>query len=207
MNLRERKKRDTLGSIVATARELFTTNGYKATTMGEIAESSNVAVGTLYNYFKSKAEIMLAIVSEDSADMLQPFDASFMDSTDVEDLIWEFTAKLITFLNSYPRELIGELIGIYWETGHENLVDGLVSIDMMILNQITQMIASLKSRKKIKEETDPEVTALALYGMAGTAIMLYSVDHEMTIEKTQNMIASMIGHFCRGILPDKKEKE
>ena len=207
MNLRERKKRDTLANIVATAKELFTTKGYKATTMGEVADSSNVAVGTLYNYFKSKAEIMLAIVTEDSAEILRPFDSSIVDSIDVEDYIWQFTEMLLAFINSYPRELISELIGIYWESGHENLSDGLVSIDMMILNQIAQMISSLKSKKKIEEDTDSEVAALAIYGMAGTAVMLYSINPEMTIEKTQNMIASMIGHFCRGILPYKKEKE
>lgn len=207
MSRRERKKKNRQESIILAARRLFFSKGYKATTMGEIAESSDVAVGTLYNYFKSKGEIMLAVTTEDAADVLVPISMSEMDSVEVEDLFRQFTDKLIGFLTSYPKELIGELIGIVWETEQEYLSEGLVSIDFRIITQIAQMITSLKGKKRIREETDPEVAALAMYAMAGTAVMMYSVDPAMTIEKTKNMIAAMIGHFCRGILPDKKETE
>ncbi|MCP4648152.1 MAG: TetR/AcrR family transcriptional regulator, partial [bacterium] len=120
MNLRERKKKNTLESIVLAARLLFTTQGYKTTTMGEIAEASDVAVGTLYNYFKSKGEIMLAIASEDSADILKPLDIADFDSMSVEDFLWQFTEKMINFISHYPKQLLNELIGIFWVSGQEN---------------------------------------------------------------------------------------
>lgn len=205
MGLRERRKKDTRESIILSARHMFFNCGYKETSMGEIAESSGVAVGTLYNYFKSKGEIMLAIANEDSADILAPLSDSDMDDLGVEDLIWQFTEKLIDFISSYPRELIKELIGVFWEAGQEKLSDGLVSIDIRVMTQIGKMISHLKKNGRIREETDPETVALAFYAMATTTVMWYSVDPQMTLGKTRETIAAMIGHFCRGILPEDKE--
>lgn len=206
MSLRERKRKHTLESIVLSARHLFFNGGYRKTTMGDIAEASDVAVGTLYNYFKSKGEIMLVITNEDASDLLTPLDSSEMKTLSVEDLIWKFTDKLIGFISAYPRELMKELIGVFWETGQEHLSNGLASIDLRIMNQITQMLRVLKETRRINEETDPEIVALALYGMATTAVMWYSVDPQVTLDRTRETIAAMFGHFCRGILPDEKEK-
>ncbi len=205
MNLRERKKRNTLDGIVLSARKLFVEKGYRATTMGEIAESSDVAVGTLYNYFKSKSEIVITIVSQDSSGLLQPYTTAELDALEVEELLWQFTSKLLDFFASYPRKLLNELITVFWETDQEGLSDGLVSIDLLILNRLTETIRILKECGRVKSEAEPDTVALALYGMATTAIMLYSVSPEITLEKTQETISAMAGHLCRGILPDKKE--
>ncbi len=168
--------------------------------MSEIAEASDVAVGTLYNYFRSKGQIMLAITREDAADLLVPMGSSEMDALSIEDLIWQFTDKLISFISAYPRELMKELIGVFWDKGQEELNKGLASIDMQIMTQTTQMLRALKESGRIKEETDPEVVALALYGMATTAVMWYLVEPRMTLDITRATIAAMTGHFCRGIL-------
>lgn len=202
MSLRERKRKNTLENIVLSARNLFFNRGYRETTMTEIAEASDVAVGTLYNYFRSKGEIMLAITSEDAADLLVPLTSSEMDALSVEDLIWKFTDKLIGFISAYPRGLVKELIGVFWETGQESLSDGLASIDIRIMNQITEMISILRVNGRIKKETEPQIVAVALYGMATTAVMWYSIDSRVTLDRTRETIASMFGHFCRGILPD-----
>lgn len=51
--------------IVEVATELFTSQGYRRTSVDDIAREAGVAKGTVYLYFKSKAEIaVLAIVME-----------------------------------------------------------------------------------------------------------------------------------------------
>ena len=58
---RLRKKR----KIVAAATDLFIQQGYRKTNVDEIARRAGVAKGTVYLYFKTKAEILLhAIVEE-----------------------------------------------------------------------------------------------------------------------------------------------
>lgn len=51
---RERKKEATKSNILQTAIKLFEKQGFDATTMNQIAEEADVAMGTLYNYFASK---------------------------------------------------------------------------------------------------------------------------------------------------------
>ncbi len=51
---RERKKEATKANIMQTAISLFEKQGFAATTMNQIAEEADVALGTLYNYFASK---------------------------------------------------------------------------------------------------------------------------------------------------------
>ncbi|MCA2000714.1 MAG: TetR/AcrR family transcriptional regulator [Chloroflexi bacterium] len=52
----------TRSAIEEAALELFVTNGYHATSMRQIAEKAGLALGGIYNHFKSKEEIFEAIV-------------------------------------------------------------------------------------------------------------------------------------------------
>lgn len=65
---RERKKEATKANIMQTAISLFEKQGFAATTMNQIAEEADVAMGTLYNYFASKeafvGEYMRQVVAE-----------------------------------------------------------------------------------------------------------------------------------------------
>lgn len=56
------KGETTRNTIEDAAAELFIKNGYHATSMREIAEHAGLALGGIYNHFKSKDEIFEAIV-------------------------------------------------------------------------------------------------------------------------------------------------
>ena len=57
--------------ILEAARELFWVNGYEATSVAEILEKAQVNSGSLYHYFESKEELLLAVL-ETYKDMLYP---------------------------------------------------------------------------------------------------------------------------------------
>jgi len=52
--------------IVATARHLFSTQGFHKTAMSELAQSAEVSVGQIYRLFTGKDAIIQAIVLEDA---------------------------------------------------------------------------------------------------------------------------------------------
>jgi AcrR family transcriptional regulator len=56
---RERKKAETRQKIIEVAGQLFLSKGYDTTSVHEIAEAADLAVGTLYLHFDSKADIAL----------------------------------------------------------------------------------------------------------------------------------------------------
>ena len=61
MNRRDRQVLGRRTEIMSAALRLFETKGYLETSMEEIAETADVARGTLYNHFESKADVLLAL--------------------------------------------------------------------------------------------------------------------------------------------------
>src|SRR5260370_5403284 len=52
-------------AILSAARKLFARKGFDGTTMDDGAESSSIAKGTLYLYFRSKRQIYLGVLKQD----------------------------------------------------------------------------------------------------------------------------------------------
>ena len=55
---RERKKAETRQRILSAAARLFTSRGFEATTIDEIAEHADVSRGTFFNYYAEKSALM-----------------------------------------------------------------------------------------------------------------------------------------------------
>lgn len=68
--LRERQKADRTSRILEAATWLFRETGYGAVRIEDIAQAAEVSVGTLYNYFTNKGDLLLAIVSMEVEEVL-----------------------------------------------------------------------------------------------------------------------------------------
>ncbi|MEA2012194.1 MAG: TetR/AcrR family transcriptional regulator [Verrucomicrobiota bacterium] len=64
LNRREREKLRHRQEIMNISLGLFTSKGFHNVTMSKIAEESEFAIGTLYNFFKSKDDLYEAIIIE-----------------------------------------------------------------------------------------------------------------------------------------------
>ena len=51
--------------LIKTGKSMLIEKGYKALTMREVASISNIALGTVYNYFSSKDEMVASIMMQD----------------------------------------------------------------------------------------------------------------------------------------------
>src|SRR6516164_10118921 len=60
--LREIKKQATRKRIIETGVRIFTARGIEAATVDEIAAAANVGKGTIYNYFETKEDIVVAFL-------------------------------------------------------------------------------------------------------------------------------------------------
>jgi AcrR family transcriptional regulator len=62
---RSEKKALCRASILEAARVVFFRDGFMAANLDEVAERAEVAKGTLYRYFESKADLYVAVLSQD----------------------------------------------------------------------------------------------------------------------------------------------
>ena len=69
--LRERHRRERRRKILMVADELFRENGYENTTIAQIADLANVSAVTVFNYYKTKGELLLALISDENLALLE----------------------------------------------------------------------------------------------------------------------------------------
>lgn len=92
-NRKEREKEVRRSDILKAASRLFEKNGFLNTSMDQVAEESELAVGTVYRYFKSKGELFVGIVFEAMRLILEQLvSISKQDITPKEKIIniWDF---------------------------------------------------------------------------------------------------------------------
>lgn len=63
-NRNERRKAETRGRLLAAARKLFAAQGFEQTTIRDIASDADTALGSFYNYFRTKEEVLAALIEE-----------------------------------------------------------------------------------------------------------------------------------------------
>jgi AcrR family transcriptional regulator len=68
--LRAKNKADRHQRIVEAAAGLFRTQGYDTVKMEAIAAAAEVSIGTIYNYYKNKGDLLVAIVSMEVHEVL-----------------------------------------------------------------------------------------------------------------------------------------
>jgi AcrR family transcriptional regulator len=78
---RARRRADVLGA----ARRLYARKGYQETAMVEIAQASELAVGTLYQLFASKEAILRSLLEDRVDELLARVRAAVDEHTDVRD--------------------------------------------------------------------------------------------------------------------------
>lgn len=69
--LRERQKADRTRRILEAASTLFRAQGYDAVRIEDIAAAAEVSAGTCYNYFSTKGDLLLAIVSMEVEEVVE----------------------------------------------------------------------------------------------------------------------------------------
>lgn len=68
--LRAQKKADKNRRILEAATTLFRKVGYDSARIEDIAEMAGVSVGTFYNYYKNKGDMLMATVSMEVEEVL-----------------------------------------------------------------------------------------------------------------------------------------
>jgi len=162
--LRERQKADRLARILRAAAHGFETRGYARTGIQEIAQGAGLAVGTVYNYFRSKPEIALALVQRDSAAVLAAGEALL--EAPPRDPVAAVRALVDVALEPFvhrDRALWRALVAASMRD--PGLLEGLVAEDLRLIALLAALLRKLQERGALRREVEPGRAALVLYGV------------------------------------------
>jgi AcrR family transcriptional regulator len=83
----ERRKARTRAALLIAARRRFGDQGVDATTVVEIAEEADIAIGSFYNYFRTKEDLLATLLEEVLTEQLQRMETRRSGITDPAEAI------------------------------------------------------------------------------------------------------------------------
>jgi AcrR family transcriptional regulator len=167
----DQRRRD----ILEAATRLFGERGFGPTTVKAIAASAGVAAGTVYLYFSSKEAILLALIEDFEAGLLDRFaeiseEVLAEETASGEDVSYEEAVeRLIDGMVAYSlerraaAEVIATHVGRVGEFPHGPILAG-------GLNELLGRVIREGVRLGLIHTTDPEMAAYLLNLAAATAI-------------------------------------
>src|SRR3989339_353276 len=89
MGLREQNKLKTKKKILAVSTALFVKNGFENVGIRDIVSKSSISIGTYYNYFTTKEDIVFALIDEIVPDLFNKWSSENMEkqASDVTGII------------------------------------------------------------------------------------------------------------------------
>ena len=99
----ERRKARTRKSLLDAAQALFSSKGVDATTIAEIADTADVGVGSFYNHFETKEELLAVLLEEALATQLERLQSRQAAADDPAEVISIAHRHLVRLAQSEPE--------------------------------------------------------------------------------------------------------
>jgi AcrR family transcriptional regulator len=196
--LREKKKQKSRELIMETARILFLEKGYSNTSMQEIAENAEVGVGTLYNYFNSKAEILIAFLASNVSIILGQ--GTIILANIEHDPIEAIIRLLINYTQLFlplPKPLWREfLAAAYSDT--DALGGKLRGVQVQFITQLKELFLKLQAQELLRKEINLDEAAHALYGIFFMQYLRF-INSDLTLEELNQSLHVQVQLVYQGL--------
>lgn len=106
MRITAEAKTATRQRILEVAEELFRTKGFEATTTRDIAQSAEIATGTLFNYFAAKEAIVTELAAESLHRARGEFDKQAGETETLEEALFALVAVELRQLRPFRKYIV-----------------------------------------------------------------------------------------------------
>jgi AcrR family transcriptional regulator len=155
--LRERHKADRTRRILEAASTLFRAQGYDAVRIEDIAVAAEVSVGTCYNYFSTKGDLLLAIVSMEVEEVVEAGRALVVDPPPdaAEALVGLIRLYYDHSLMYLSKEMWRKAMAISIEAPATPFSRHYTRLDAMLAAQVCDLLTELTKRALTRPDLDP----------------------------------------------------
>ena len=155
------KARHTRGTILEAAARLFAEQGYQATSVGDVAAAAGVSLGTVYQYFRDRSDLVAALLQVSVTGMVEETDAAWHAAEGHDGLY----RVLHNFVSSYVDG--AEMAGVWEEVCH--LDEDMAELRRTLSRVFTAAVAGELKRARraglVRADVEPHLAARALAGM------------------------------------------
>lgn len=196
VGLRDKKKENTRKKIQEKALQLFEVLGYEKTTMNKIASVAEIGVGTLYNYYPSKAELLFSIIEGNLETHIADFEEIIKSKTPLLEALIEFFDIYFKSFNTYGRNVWRDLFRETLFRGE----DGFAKIKEIDKNFIEMLYKLLQKHLETVSEEKLTVAAKALYSLLGFNIINFISDSTMSSKDLSISLMEQVNIIVDGLI-------
>ena len=190
MNLRQTNKAKRQKLIVANAARLFSSKGYDLTLIELVAERSNVSPATIYNNFKNKTGLLLAVlvnegeavqrIGERIIAQRQPNDARILYR-----LIELYVVHPMEFMNkSCWRQALAASIA----SSNQKFTHEYQNVDQQLHNQLVGLIRSLYEEQVFRANVNPQSLGEIIWNNVNQMFTDFITDEGMSLKALKDSL-------------------
>lgn len=197
--LRERQKADRTRRILEAASDLFRAQGYDPVRIEDIAAAAGVSAGTCYNYFSTKGDILLAIVSMEVEEVIEagraiaaapPADvAEALDS-----LIRIYYDHSLMYLS---KELWRRAVALSVEAPETPFSQRYLALDSLLVGQVSDLVAALQARDLVRADVDAATLGGIIFAQLNQSFIEFVKAEAMPLADLQRLSRKATDHLAR----------
>jgi AcrR family transcriptional regulator len=195
----ERLRKQRRRAIISIAREFFATQGYEQTMVDEIAQAAGYTKMTIYNYFESKDDLFVAVVSEAYQKLYEIMDGHIKQD-DVSYELRSMGDAYLAFFEMHPDD------AILFESGRLSIVISKILKKEESSEELTESEEEFKQYMRLLEElmTSVITETMKKSGVQGK-VDPFSVI--MVLSTFAQTIRELVLRGKRSEQPDEKTRE
>lgn len=201
---RQRLKGARAAQILDAAARVFARKGYQRATTREIAAEAGVAEGTIYNYFKSKRHLLIAMASRLALDSLQQLN-SLPPREDVRSHMLALVSNRFQLLHrnvDLVRALMPEVL--VDDELRQDYMDEVLSPAISYLGEFIESRSEVGAFRNVKTD----IVARAMIGaMMSFGFLWLQQRSELDKRSHEELVSEVVGLFLDGLRVRQAEEK
>jgi len=174
------KSVDKRNVILDAALRTFARRGYTDTKVAEIASEASVAEGTLYNYFQSKEELLLALFDEKWGGIIDEIKKKISRLDDPNDKL-KAVFSLVVMMFKKNRHL-AELFMVDMKQSSIFLTNYTINRIVEFLNIIEEILEEGKRKGIYRKDLDARVAKMVIFGAAQGILLSWVLNESKAVK-------------------------
>jgi AcrR family transcriptional regulator len=200
--LRQRKKEETRRNILMAAQTLFLQKGYVGATTSEMAALAGIAEGTIFNYFSSKAEILVSLFYQAFRRDAYEFGAFDANDGNLLDGIVRFLDYYLSPAREMKKSLMREVFSISFQHTSESryIFQQMEELDRTIGRELKSYLAQLQREQVLAEQVNISEFLEVFYGIVMYLFSKFVIIDEVRYEDLLGELRAKLGLLIRAVL-------